>query len=183
MLIRRTASSGYDESAARTRFSTKTTTGRIIDMKCFHIAFWVIAAICLSGTVALAQKPTQAPPGMFKDLDDAILEDALIIRGKQLFIDDFLIDEVRGVQKSLHQPVKHPKNPVLIRDQLWEEAGPGFGTVIYDKEDRLFKLWYEVAGQAGGPEKISVNRPAMRLPKMESTGRNRSSMSSGTQTS
>ena len=127
-------------------------------MKSLRIASWVIVAVCLSGSTALAQKPTQAPSGMFKDLDDAILGDALIIRDKQLFIDDYLIEELRGVHKSLHQPVKHAKNPVLIRDQLWEEAGPGFGTVIYDKEERLFKLWYEVLGQAGGPEKISVNR-------------------------
>ncbi|MSR60391.1 MAG: hypothetical protein EXS05_22585 [Planctomycetaceae bacterium] len=106
----------------------------------------------------LRAQSRQAPPGMFKDLDDEILGDALIIHGKQLFIDDFVISELQGVQKTLNQPVKHPQNPVLIQDQPWEEAGPGFGTVIFDKDDGLFKLWYEVQSQTEGPGKTGIPR-------------------------
>ena len=42
---------------------------------------------CLCCAPAQAQN-RNAPPGMFKDLDDAIAGDALIIHDKQLFIDD-----------------------------------------------------------------------------------------------
>jgi hypothetical protein len=91
---------------------------------------------------ALAQKgQREAPPGMFKDLDDAILSDALVLHGKQLFIDDHVIGEMHGVEKKLNRPVKHPGNPVLRSDQPWEHL-MSYGAVIHDPGDGLFKLWY-----------------------------------------
>jgi len=53
---------------------------------------------CLMATSAVAQS-RQAPPGIFKDLDDEILGDAQIIHGRQLFIDDFVIGDMQGVRK------------------------------------------------------------------------------------
>ncbi len=127
-------------------------------MLCFRIltaSMLVCLGINLTGK---AQEARQAPPGLFKDLDDELLGDAHIIRGKQLFIDDHLIDEVRGLTKKLNQPKKHPQNPVLLQDRPWEDAGPSYGTVIYDQEERLFKMWYEVLSQTGGTGKISETR-------------------------
>ena len=97
---------------------------------------------CLCGAPLQAQA-RKAPPGAFKDLDDEILGEALIIRGKQLFIDDHVIAETHGVRKQLNQPVKYEKNPVLKRDKPWEVSGPGYATIIYDTEEKLFKVWYE----------------------------------------
>jgi len=51
-------------------------------------ATFALAALSLCSPV-LAQH-RQAPPGMFKDLDDGILGQALVIHGKQLFIDDYV---------------------------------------------------------------------------------------------
>ena len=105
--------------------------------------------ICLSSLMTcLCCAPAQAqgrkaPPGTFKDLDDEILGDALILHGKQLFIDDHVIDDMQGVRKQLNQPVKYEHNPVLKRDKPWEMSGPGYGTIIYDAEEKLFKAWYE----------------------------------------
>ncbi|MDA0589859.1 MAG: hypothetical protein O3C17_17800 [Planctomycetota bacterium] len=90
----------------------------------------------------LAQR--QAPPGMFKDLDDEILGDALVIHGKQLFIDDYVIGELQGVQKTLNQPVKHPQNPVLKRDRPSDGFATDYGTVVFDPKDRRFKMWYQI---------------------------------------
>jgi len=104
-----------------------------------RIACFVVLLTCLCCTAAQAQS-RQAPPGMFKDLDDEIAGDALILHGKQLFIDDYIIEELRGAKKALNQPVKHPKNPLLKRDKPWEVSGPGYGTVIYDAEQQLFKI-------------------------------------------
>jgi len=82
----------------------------------------------------------EAPPGMFKDLNVEILGDAIIINGKQLFIDDYIIGELKGAEKVLNQPVKHDNNPVL------SAAGrlSLFGSVLYDKEEKVFKMWYEL---------------------------------------
>ena len=78
---------------------------------------WLSILALLLWNAPLAAQSRQAPPGMFKDLDDEILGDALVIHGKQLFIDDYLIGDLQGVQKKLNQPTKHPRNPVLIQDQ------------------------------------------------------------------
>ena len=87
----------------------------------------------------------QAPPGMFKDLNDEILGDAIIVRSKQLFIDDYIIEEIKGAEKILNQPTKHPKNPLLVHDQPWEKVGGGAnGNVMYDEQEKIFKMWYVV---------------------------------------
>jgi hypothetical protein len=90
----------------------------------------------------------QAPPGMFKDLNDEILGDAIIVRSKQLFIDDYIIGELKGAEKVLNQPTKHPGNPLIVPDKPWE-GGLGFSSVLYDAEEGFFKMWYG----ANSPEK------------------------------
>ena len=102
------------------------------------MAFSVIVAICsvvLGGSL-------QAPPGMFKDLNDEILGDAIIINGKQLLIDNYIIEEIKGAEKILHQPRKHPNNPLMTPDQTWEKNGDYYnGTVMYDRQEKIFKMW------------------------------------------
>jgi hypothetical protein len=104
----------------------------------FHLS---LLLTCLLPVSAKAQS-LKAPPGVFKDLDDSTVGDALILEGKQLFIDDHIIATTEGLTKVLHQPTKHPKNPVLVKDKPWEESGPGYATVYYDKDEKLFKMWY-----------------------------------------
>ena len=87
----------------------------------------LVIGLCCVPVQAQARK---APPGTFKDLNDEILGDAMIVRGMQLFIDDHVIAEMKGVRKQLNQPVKYGKNPVLKRDKPWEASGPGYGTII-----------------------------------------------------
>ncbi|MAE63508.1 MAG: hypothetical protein CMJ18_04490 [Phycisphaeraceae bacterium] len=84
----------------------------------------------------------KAPPGLFKDLHDEILDDAIILNGKQLFIDNHIIGQLDGVNKRLNQPTKHARNPLLIKDKAWEDSGPGYGTVLYDADEGIFKMWY-----------------------------------------
>ena len=105
----------------------------------------VVLCLCLYLLASpwCAAQPRTAPPGMFKDLDEEILGDAILIHGKQLFIDDALISAMQGVTKQLHQPAKFQQNPVLKRDRPWEPSGPGYATLIFDPHEKLFKLWYE----------------------------------------
>ena len=67
--------------------------------------------------------------------------------GRQLFIDDFLIDRTT-LKRTFHQPIYYEGNPVIKPDKQWENhgpspfAGPFSGGVWYDPHDKLFKMWY-----------------------------------------
>jgi hypothetical protein len=76
--------------------------------------------------------------------------------GRQLFVDDFLIEET-SLTRVFHAADYHPGNPVLSPRTRWEKydeyaertqtrsnpaAMPFSDGVFYDPEDRLFKMWY-----------------------------------------
>ena len=96
--------------------------------------------VCLTGSM-VSGKSLKAPLGLFRDLNDEIVADAIIINGKQLFIDDYIIEELKGTKKVLNQPVKHPKNPLVVPDKPWE-GKVITNSVIYDKEEGIYKMWY-----------------------------------------
>lgn len=111
-----------------------------------HFVLLTGLAFTLWNSSLLAQH-RQAPPGMYKDLDDEIAGQAVMLNGKQLFIDNFVIDQLAGVKKVLNQPVKHPKNPLVRRDKPWEEklSSPyGYGAVVRDERDGLYKIWSQI---------------------------------------
>ena len=61
----------------------------------------------------------------------------------QLFVDDFVIERSEGVSRTLNRPEKVEQNPIMRPDRPWEGSlcmQPG--TVIYDEQDRIFKMWY-----------------------------------------
>ncbi len=76
--------------------------------------------------------------------------------GRQLFVDDFLIEET-SLERVYHRPDYHPANPILRPTTRWEKydeyaertktrsnpaAMPFSDGVFYDPQDRLFKMWY-----------------------------------------
>jgi len=76
--------------------------------------------------------------------------------GRQLFVDDFLIEETT-LQRTFHHATYHPANPILKPDTEWEQrddmaertkqpSNPSAMVfsdgVFYDWRDRLFKMWY-----------------------------------------
>lgn len=85
----------------------------------------------------------KAPPGLFKIVNDSTVGDSVLLRGTELFIDDHLVESLEGTWRQLNQPIKHKDNPVLVKTEAWEEHAPGYGTVHYDAESKLFKMWYE----------------------------------------
>ena len=70
--------------------------------------------------------------------------------GRQLFVDDFLIEST-NLQRTFHASEQYPGNPVLKPDRPWEKGGlapraaPFSDGVWYDPADGLFKMWY-IAG-------------------------------------
>jgi hypothetical protein len=69
---------------------------------------------------------------------------------RQLFLDDYVIDRMQNVVRRLHRPVRYPGNPLIAADKPWEAPAVGSGSgvslfggaVIFDEEERLFKMWY-----------------------------------------
>jgi len=60
-----------------------------------------------------------------------------------LLIDDAEIESLSELQRELGRPEKFAGNPVLRCECPWEMLGiQTYGTVIYDGEEDLFKLWY-----------------------------------------
>ena len=67
--------------------------------------------------------------------------------GRQLFVDDFLIEKTT-MTRTFHKPEYYKNNPVIKPDKPWENqrrglfAAPFSGGSWYDPSDNLFKLWY-----------------------------------------
>ncbi len=95
-------------------------------------------------------------PPQIKELTDKPMEPPYLVNppevipidvGRQLFVDDFLIEETT-LKRSLHRPQYHPSNPVLKPDREWEcedaakAAAPFSDGVFFDPKDQLFKIWY-----------------------------------------
>lgn len=67
--------------------------------------------------------------------------------GRQLFVDDFLIERTELFQ-VYHKAKKFEGNPILYPETKWEIAEspvacPKSGGVWYDEEEHIFKMWYE----------------------------------------
>ena len=62
----------------------------------------------------------------------------------QLFFDNYAIEVVNFVTRTVHQPEKHPENPLLRKDKPWEKVVIVRGTtrVYWDESERLFRYWY-----------------------------------------
>lgn len=81
------------------------------------------------------------------NLDDVIS----IGRHRQLFIDDFLIASTNNVARRLCPVSKFPDNPIVRPDRAWEgRTTVPQGSVIYDDEKHIYKMWYTTDIQPKG---------------------------------
>ena len=68
---------------------------------------------------------------------------------KQFFVDDYIIASKKMVNRVLNQPVKYEGNPIIELKPAQKVDGKEFvivgGSVIYDEEEQLFKMWCEGA--------------------------------------
>lgn len=75
----------------------------------------------------------------------------------QYFLDDTVVEWVKNITRTHHQPAKHEANPVLRRDQPWE-VNPHFNTTVsmIQEPDGTFRCWYLdftfMAFEGGGAE-------------------------------
>jgi len=92
--------------------------------------------------------------------------------GRQLFVDNFLIEQTTLSQKY-HKATKYSKNPILTAQTSLETAsghlpglGPKDGAVWWDPDDQVFKMWYEAAwlfkmAYATSPDGLNWTKPAL----------------------
>ena len=64
----------------------------------------------------------------------------------QLFVDDYITESIDRVFRVLNQPVKYSGNPVIQLEPPQKVNGKQLvtvsGSVIYDREEKRFKMWY-----------------------------------------
>lgn len=78
-------------------------------------------------------------------------------RQKQLFIDDYCVDELRGVRRWLNQPQKHPANPLLAPEMPWESAYVAvYGNVLKDPRHGQYRMWYSARSVDGAGAKMNT---------------------------
>ena len=64
-----------------------------------------------------------------------------------LFLDDFSIEDRWDAERVQNEPVKHPRNPVVLADLPWE-VSVNAPSVLYDDEAGLFRMWYSLPSNA-----------------------------------
>ena len=74
---------------------------------------------------------------------------------KQLLVDNEMLADWWKLRRVQSQVKKHPQNPVLEADQLWEEsARRSWGilptAVLHDAEEGRLKLWYKIYQKDNG---------------------------------
>ena len=65
-------------------------------------------------------------------------------RFRQLFLDDYLVDEMHAIRRQVHSADKHPANPVVNGDLPWL-AGRAYlyGAVERHPKTRKLRMWYQ----------------------------------------
>ncbi len=94
--------------------------------------------------------------------------------GRQLFVDDVLVETMYGLARRYHYPVKYSGNPVLKAETKFEIPEPPLNRVTlpkggglwWDAKENVFKLWYEVGWcgvihYATSMDGITWERPAL----------------------
>jgi len=79
-------------------------------------------------------------------------------RQRQLFIDDYMVEKIEGLERVVNKAEKYPGNPVITPDTPWESRCEVYGTALFDEKKQIFRIWYLTM-----PETAKVNEP-MRFP-------------------
>lgn len=97
------------------------------------LALWLLSS-------AIPTREGLAAPGLSTDSLLNVPPDTIIDIGsrRELFVDEFLIADWRGVEWRLHSPI--PREVAVVFDKPWEGSGSNFATVFRDS-DRI-RMYY-----------------------------------------
>ncbi len=59
---------------------------------------------------------------------------------RELFVDDHLAGEMKNVQLLVHQPIR--EELAVTCDKPWEGNGCGYYTVLHDKQEAIYRMYY-----------------------------------------
>ena len=71
----------------------------------------------------------------------------------RLFVDRKELDRRDNVARTFHPARKHP-HPVLTQQEPWEQMSGMTGSVCYDPDEAVFKMWYMAGFYAEGAEHV-----------------------------
>lgn len=106
-----------------------------------------------------------------------------IDRGRQLFVDDFLIADT-NLKRTWHQARKHEKNPVLKPETKYELESTklegdeqavcylGHGGVFHDPKEGIYKMFYTAGWRGGLALATSTDLLTWTRPNVKSVGGN-----------
>jgi len=77
---------------------------------------------------------------------------------RQLFLRLDGVTRIDRLHRRLHQPERHPGNPILRGENPWEKVASLYGTVLYDEERQLFRMWYLTGPYADGDIQVRGRR-------------------------
>jgi len=65
---------------------------------------------------------------------------------RQLLMDWRVVDDLNGCRRTVHQPVKHPDNPILTAEPPYEHiVFYSYGTILREPETGQFRIWTSAA--------------------------------------
>ena len=71
--------------------------------------------------------------------------------GPQLFVDDYLVEEGKGLVRTTHPPEKLP-DPILAKAESWHLQPMFFQKVVYDDgASPRFRMWYNIKNPGAEP--------------------------------
>lgn len=98
-------------------------------LSCLKLIFALTFVNCVSPQIAKAETPVA------------------LSSYAQLLLDDRIIAGSTDLNRTVHQPTMCADNPVLTYEHAWEYSCVIlWGSVLFDKEDQKFKMWYQTWG-------------------------------------
>lgn len=73
---------------------------------------------------------------------------------KRLFVDMADVERRENVRRVFHQAEKYGRHPVLRQEAPWERHSGMTASIIFDKEERIFKAWYMAGFYAEDQEHV-----------------------------
>jgi len=61
---------------------------------------------------------------------------------RRLFLDLRDVTRMERLYRRVHQPRRHPENPILRGEHPWESVASLYGTVLFDPQEKRFRMWY-----------------------------------------
>lgn len=104
-------------------------------------------------------------PMLYRSAHAAKPDSPAVLPGEhQLFFDDLGLEKTQGIHRNLRPAVRSSSNPVLTADQPWEHYCSQYGTVLFDRQANLFRMWYLTLPRDRGLKPLDLGQGRSRAP-------------------